>query len=176
MSIQTQQKCDVPQLIEPPNELRAKVTGSGAMDEQMEKQVKIAMRKHELHYPQHAMKQLVKLGNFVHELRQHLGTARVDDLLQDIYKISHCMRGEGGCYGFPLITNVANSLCEFVEVLDDVREQKLITIIDAHCQTLNIIIRKNIKDDGGQTGKEIFYHLTSIVENYLKENGLFDPA
>lgn len=162
-----------PQIITPPNKLRHKVSGHGDMDDDMRKKINITMRKHELHYNKHALEQLDLLNQYVRDLSRFFGSKKTDSILQHIYYISHSMRGEGGCYGFPLITQVAHSLCEFVEVLDDVHHKKLITIIETHCQTLNIILKKNIKQDGDKVGQEISFRLNAIVEKYLKEHGLY---
>src|SRR3546814_9188911 len=42
--------------------------------------------------------------------------AQRDAALQDVHRVAHDMRGQGGSFGYPLVTRIAASLCRFVEM------------------------------------------------------------
>ncbi len=73
---------------------------------------------------------------------------------QVVLGIANDIRGQGGTFGYPLVTLVANSLVKFV----DPRENS--TDVDAgivlvHVQALERLIRDNVRGDGGPVGVEL---------------------
>ncbi len=80
-----------------------------------------------------------------------------------INEIAHDMRGQGGTFGYTLVTEVGNSLCSYLETLEDAGEREM-EVVEAHADALRTVIRQKVKGDGGHLGREIVEGLHQAVE------------
>ena len=102
---------DKPQLITPPNPLKNKVGtgGPGAVDlSTLERAEKVIADLAET-YLEWVEQDLVKLHKALQALSSATGDRKAE--LEAIYQISHDMKGQGGSFGYQLITVVGNQLC-----------------------------------------------------------------
>jgi hypothetical protein len=71
-----------------------------------------------------------------------------------INDIAHDMRGQGGTFGYPLVTMVSKSLHLFTGRNPGTTDNH-VEIIKAHIDTMHVVIRERIEGDGGQVGSEL---------------------
>ena len=71
-----------------------------------------------------------------------------------INEIAHDMRGQGGTFGYPLVTTVAGSLYTFTGSRSSVRDSH-VEIVKSHIDTINVVIKKRGEGDGGILGREL---------------------
>ncbi len=83
--------------------------------------------------------------------------------LRKVFDIVHDMRGQGGTFGYTLVTEVGNSLCRYLETLEDAGEREM-EVVEAHADALRTVIRQKVKGDGGHLGREIVDGLHQAVE------------
>ncbi|MEQ9487400.1 MAG: response regulator [Alphaproteobacteria bacterium] len=76
----------------------------------------------------------------------------------DINAISHEMRGQGGMFGYPLITDVARSLFGLTHLNKD-RSDGCLKLIRNHIDTMKAIMHENVEGDGGEIGMELVAEL-----------------
>lgn len=79
--------------------------------------------------------------------------------------IAHELRGQGGTFGFPLITAFAKSLYQATTPpcrTDDAGAE----IVNAHVDTLRAVIREKIGGDGGEIGKQLYMGLRQAIAKY----------
>lgn len=79
-----------------------------------------------------------------------------------IRRISHELRGQGGTFGYPLVTEVCDSLCKLIDVTETGDAQT--KIVRTHVDALRAIVTANIEGDGGAIGKELMSSLRQIQE------------
>lgn len=86
--------------------------------------------------------------------------------LKDAYKLAHDMRGQGGSFGYPVITTVAGSFCKFVNTLEDL-DQAALDILRAHSKALRTILQNKIAGDGGPVGAKIQDGLDRAIARHV---------
>ena len=83
--------------------------------------------------------------------------------LADIYAVCHNIKGQGGSFGYDLITHVGKSLCDYLHDTGSASERKL-KVVEAHLTAIEVIIDRDIQGDGGQVGKQLQAKLRSLTE------------
>ncbi len=81
---------------------------------------------------------------------------------EKINEISHELRGQGGTFGYPLITRVGKMLYEITDFSCSMDEMA-IRIVKAHIDTMRVVFRDKIKGDGGEVGRELIKALVKII-------------
>lgn len=85
--------------------------------------------------------------------------------LAEVNRIAHELRGQGGTFGYPLITLFGKSLYETTEY--PCREDDAnIQICIAHIDTIRAVIREKIEGDGGAIGRELLKSLNMAIAKY----------
>ncbi len=95
--------------------------------------------------------------------------------IQNIHNISHEMRGQGETFGFDLITIFCKSLCDFTDSKNAEIDERLIDLIKAHIDGVQVVIRNNVKDDGGKLGAELLATLDEAKEKFNAKNKKKSP-
>lgn len=94
-----------------------------------------------------------------------------DDLKEALARIStaaHELRGQGGVFGYPLITEFGKSLYNCTTPSARVTEN-LLEFVKAHIDGITAVIRGNVKGDGGEVGKELLESLSAAQKKYAGE-------
>ncbi len=82
-----------------------------------------------------------------------------------INSIAHDMKGQGGTFGYQLITDFAEGLYNFTAKGSGVSDSH-VEIIKAHIDAMRVVIRDRIEGDGGEIGKELKKGLELSVQKY----------
>ena len=154
------------QVINPPNLIATKVSGGGGPTPEMLEKAEEAIAKMSDEYPAWAMKDIESLTNLLDEAE--LEEAKRIENLEAIFQIAHDMRGQGGSFGYPLMTRVGSSLCRFTEVLNNPDNRGLV-VVRAHIDAMRAVIGNKVKGDGGRVGRQIARGLEMAVEKFQKE-------
>lgn len=85
-----------------------------------------------------------------------------------INQIAHELRGQGGIFGYPLVSSVAKSLFELTKDTLD-RSDECLALIKNHMETLQIVLRDEVRGDGGAVGMEILKAMRIANDKFLKE-------
>lgn len=83
--------------------------------------------------------------------------------VSDIYAVCHNIKGQGGSFGYDLITDVGKSLCDYIHGAGPASEKKL-KVVEAHLTAIEFIIDRDIQGDGGDVGKKLQAKLQSLTE------------
>jgi len=91
----------------------------------------------------------------------HLKTGAPDDKenIDAMFSVVHDMKGQGGSFGYPLMTQISDLLCGILENAESLgpREHKAMRVyIDA----MRVVISHQLKDDGGNEGRQLLMGLT----------------
>ena len=84
---------------------------------------------------------------------------------EQIHSIAHDMRGQGGTFGYPLISDFADSLYNF-SVPTTSTSDNHVEIIKAHIDAMRVVIGERIGGDGGDIGKELKASLEAAIEKF----------
>ena len=111
----------------------------------------------------------------VRRLSETLAAAKSDAAnrkkhLEDLFLVAHDMKGQGGSFGYDLVTRIGNSLCRFLEkadVADEAAFDKAYRVMEAHVGALKVVVAQHVKGDGGDIGRQLVAGLQKAVERCL---------
>jgi hypothetical protein len=66
----------------------------------------------------------------------------------------HELKSLGATYGFPLITQIADSLCRLIED-EDTRLSAPLKLIDAHIDAISAAVRDGVRSDDDPIGRAL---------------------
>jgi hypothetical protein len=111
---------------------------------------------------------LDRLSSQVGEAKGKFGERTAN--LEEINLIAHELRGQGGTFGYPLITIFAKSLYEVTKPPCP-QDDAMLEIVKAHIDTMRAVIREDIEGDGGDIGQQLFKSLKLATAKYSKQAG-----
>lgn len=88
------------------------------------------------------------------------GEAGRPEHIQNIRALLHDMRGQGGTFGLPLITQIAKSLGTYLKS-DEAAENPSVEIAQAHFEAIKHVLTENISDQNSERGRQIVEDLRS---------------
>jgi len=81
------------------------------------------------------------------------------------------LKGSGGMFQYPLISEIADIVLNFLEGLDSLNDDAF-DILAVHQKILSAIIAGNLTGDGGKTGRALANELYSACARYNKKHGV----
>ena len=148
----------------PPNILKAKVGGSGGLDNAAIKRAEDAveeLRDEFAVWILNDVKQLLEARD-IYEKQADLST------LSNLYRASHDLKGQASTFDFPLVARVASSLCKLTDDCKFSGELPL-TLVDAHVDAIKVIVRDGIKDPSNQMATILATELERQVETFMQK-------
>jgi hypothetical protein len=91
----------------------------------------------------------------------------------------HDLRGQGGTFGYDLVTRICDSGCKFIDLCEDFGRTELM-VLNMHVDALRAVKQKDVRGQGGQTGIDLMEGLRAIVirhrEGILDESRLAETS
>ena len=95
---------------------------------------------------------------------------------QTLFRAAHDIKGHGTTFGYPLASDVADSLCRMIELAADASRIPL-TFVDQCVDAVRAIIREHGRENAGETAAELATGLRAVADEWLATNGTPDaPA
>lgn len=163
-----EQQHEDPEFITPPNTLKNKVTpgGPGAVDMAMLERAEQVIADMADNYLDWVEEDLKKISAAYDGLVAGDGDRKEN--LDRIFELSHDMKGQGGSFGYDLMTAIGNQLCRLIERLDGTAtpetENEAIRI---HIDSMKLVIAKRMKGDGGREGTAILDGIEQMVRKLV---------
>jgi hypothetical protein len=86
------------------------------------------------------------------------------DLLDAVFQISHDIKGQGGSFGYNLMTTIGDMLCCYIESLGQEASPHVVEVIQLHIDALQAVISQKLKGDGGAVGRKILLGLELVIK------------
>ena len=98
---------------------------------------------------------------------QHIDITRAKWIpyFKKINALAHDLKGQGGTFGYPLITTFADSLFQFTDA-GARQTDNYVQIVQAHIDSIRAVVAGEIRGDGGQTGRELRLVLEGAIQKY----------
>jgi len=154
----------IAETITPPNPLDKAKTGDGPVkiDPNILRQAEEAVDELQADYASWAQKDIDGLREAV--LSAQHDPKALERAISEIYKRALDLKGQGGGFGYDLITSIGDLLTKFMEARDKVSNRDF-AIICAHIDAMQAVVREDIKGDGGKIGVQIVDGLSELVLN-----------
>lgn len=153
-----------------PNRLKEKVAGSlkfnegGELPKDILEKAEKALERDALDFADWAMSYIGKLSNLSQECTTKPSALR-RHYFDEINLIAHELRGQGGTFGYPLISIFAKMLYDYTQ--PGCREDNnSIEIVKSHIDSMRAVIRDRVSGDGGQIGKDLLKALKIAIDRF----------
>lgn len=91
------------------------------------------------------------------------------EFFEEINHIAHDMKGQGGTFGYPLITKFADSLYGFTVKRPGEITDNQVELVKSHVDSMRAVIRGRVSGDGGEIGAELSKSLDEAIAKYEAE-------
>lgn len=91
--------------------------------------------------------------------------ATCEQYIERIHRIALELRGQGGIFGYPLMTQFGKSLYETTSAGVD-HTSKRLSLIEAHIDLIKVVVKQKIKGDGGETGRDLLQSLAQAKKKF----------
>jgi len=86
--------------------------------------------------------------------------------MNGVFQIAHDIKGQGGSFGYDLMTAIGNELCRFIEKTDKSGPGE-IEAIKLHIDALKLVIAEEMKGNGGKAGEQMLSGLQKICDKLV---------
>ena len=149
------------QVIRPPQTLQNKVDkgGPGAVDLDALAKAEDVIANLADDYLTWVQEDLARLEAAYAEMEKGEGDPK--ELLDNVFQIAHDMKGQGGSFGYDLMTAIGDQLCRLVEKMDKITPRE-VGMVRVHIDAMRVIIVKELKGDGGEEGRKLLMGLSLV--------------
>ena len=148
------------ELIAPQGTLQSKVTvgGPGAVDPATLERAEAVIADLADDYLEWVQEDLARIQTAYEALKADPNKETLDK----VFQIAHDMKGQGGSFGFDLMTAVGNQLCRLSERVEKIGPRE-VSMVQVHIDAMRAIITNRMKGDGGAAGGALLDGLAQIV-------------
>ncbi|PKU25136.1 response regulator [Telmatospirillum siberiense] len=119
-------------------------------------------------------KDLSRLQIFFRRARAAAPGERTDNM-RALFEAAYDMAGQGGSFGYPLITEIAAQLCHFISDRIGFGEVEM-RAVRLHIDALRVVVAERLEGDGGDNRKELIRGLQAIRANIAKREEVWMPG
>ncbi|MBY0431428.1 MAG: phosphorelay protein [Rhodospirillales bacterium] len=152
---------DKAEFIHPPNTLKSKVSyGPDGVDMDMLEKAEAVIANLQGSYLEWVQEDLTKLQALYSEAAAD--ESRRPEVFRKIFGISHDVKGQGGSFGYNLMTIIGNQLCRFIEGSKATGTSEM-EVIKLHIDAMRLVIGQRLEGDGGKIGDNLVRGLQAVV-------------
>ena len=156
------------EFITPPNTLKQKVGFGGLKDEILNKAQEL-LENHAIDFRPLGEMYLEALDNGIkYAQRSDKNQDDYEALIATMLYPAMQLKANGGMFHYPLITEIADKLIQFLEVIDK-PDKDAVEIIFAFHATIRAILIGQVKGDAGQYGEELKKALVEACFRYFEK-------
>lgn len=149
-----------------PNNLKEKIGGANIkgpiqIPEDLLAQAEASLERQSLDFTEWAQNYLKDIGVMLDKARAAPEKRR--GYINEINVVAHELRGQGGTFGYPLITIFGKSLYDATHA-ECGEEDKELDIIKAHIDSMRAVLREKISGDGGPVGRQLLKGMRAAID------------
>jgi hypothetical protein len=157
----------------PPNALKDKVAGLGAsggggIPLELLEEAEASLGRAALDFGNWALDYLNKLAKLCQEALDD--PMRASKSFREINLLAHELRGQGGTFGYPLISVFGKMLYD-VTVGKCRDDAAAVEVVKAHVDAMRAVLREKIAGDGGEVGRQLTKSLELAVGRIMAATG-----
>ena len=155
------------EFIQPPNLIKEKV-GSGGLGDDILEKAQALLENNTVDFTPLAE---MYLGGLMKGIEASKDSSTADDkeyLISMMLYPAMQLKANGGMFHYPLVTDVADRLIQFLEVIDE-PDLESIEIVLAFHTTIRAVVHGKIMGNGGDHGRELLSALNSACIRYFEK-------
>ncbi len=152
------------EFIHPPHPLKAKV-GTGGLDDKTIAKAQKLMESSAIDFAPLAETLLEALEQSIEKARKENRDDQEAIIATILYPAIQ-LKANGGLFNYPLVTEMAAKLVQFLEVIDE-PDEKVLEIVEAFRTTLKAVIAGRVSGHGGDRGRELVQELDKTCYRYF---------
>ncbi len=155
------------EIINPPNTLKSKVRegGPGAVDLATLERAENVIAEMADTYLEWVEDDLKRLDVAYKALAGASGDGTKES--EAVFQIAHDIKGQGGSFGYDLMTLIANELCRLIERQDEFGEPE-VQAVKVHIDAMKLVIQNRMKGDGGANGQALVDGIRQVGDKLNK--------
>jgi len=154
------------EIIEPPTSLKNHVRrtpgGDDTLDMSVVAKAEIALKEISVDFPHWMSAEMEALRAKRDEFRAN---GLTDESAREFFLHLHNVRGQAATLGFPLVGQIAGSLCEVVQHIPAKDIPK--DVIENHIDAILAIVNEKAFGDGNEVARKLVARLCSVTKEYL---------
>ncbi len=158
---------DDPEIINPPTSLKNKVRegGPGAVDLETLERAENVIAGMTDNYIEWVQEDLQKLDVAYKALAE--SPEPRNEAADAVFQISHDIKGQGGSFGYDLMTVIGNELCRLIERSDHIGQPET-DAIKVHIDAMKLVIQNKMRGDGGPNGQALVTGIRQVGDKLNK--------
>ncbi len=154
-------------VIRQPNALKSKVSvgGPGAVDLAALEKAEAVIADMGGSYLEWVEEDLVKISRILDDLKAAKDGGK--DLLDSMFQVAHDIKGQGGSFGYQLMTILGHDLCRLIEKMDSAGPGE-IDVIELYIGTMKLVVSQHMQGEGGEPGKQLLAGLDQVLAKVTK--------
>jgi hypothetical protein len=157
------------EFIKPPNTLKQKV-GSGGLSEEILEKAQMLLETNTVDFLPLAEMYLNSFMRGIEMAKDGAKDARDNEyIISSMIYPAMQLKANGGMFHYPLVTQVADKLIHFLEVIER-PDDEVVEIALAFHTTIRAVVLGKIKGSGGRHGKELLDALNDACHRYFDKN------
>lgn len=148
-----------------PNRLLQSKVGTGTIDEKKIKRSQKIIDQNTEDFTPMGLEILAALEETVKQARENPDTdpaQHIEAMAEPVMQ----MKGSAAMFGYKLISALTGTMLNLLESVDTI-DKDLLDIVDAHRKTLAVLIKNQMKGDGGEYGSELQKELKDACKRYF---------
>lgn len=86
-----------------------------------------------------------------------------------VFRVAHDLKGQGTTFGFPLVTQIAGLLCDFIRSIKSFSSEDSVSVVRAHLSALQLVLKQNIKGEGDEAARQLVDKLALAATRVLEK-------
>jgi chemotaxis protein histidine kinase CheA len=161
-------------IIDAPNHLKVRTSaslGGGLVVEQMANRADSIIRDASAEYVNVLRQDIEDLGQFSRALAK--ASERDAQLSKKVYRKAFDIKSQAGTFGYAVMTEIAGSLCNFIEAMDEAKRSLAapdgvaVAVLDMHVASLRLAFERNMTGPIGQLQTELIDGLAQVVRKTI---------
>jgi chemotaxis protein histidine kinase CheA len=172
------------EIVDSPNHLKARTSGArgtGLVSDQMTDRADTVIRDAAAEYGNVLRQDIAELTQFSQTLGKR--TERDARLSKQVYRKAFDIKSQAGTFGYAVMTEIASSLCDFIEAMDEAKrplaapDGVAVAVLDMHVASLRLALDRNMTGPIGPQEAELVDGLVRVVRKTVgTATGVRDPA
>ncbi len=116
-----------------------------------------------------ALEQMARMARVLERIK--LNEHRIPEAIQELVGPVMQLKANGRFFKYDLITSLAEMMLSFLESIDRL-DDDVVALVDTHLASVQLIIARKIKGNGGADGKLLLKELEDAIRRYNKKRAV----